>query len=141
MTPIAATQTTSALNWLSRAETWLDTKGKCAWIAAMILGFVIFWPIGLALLVYIIWSKQMFKNAFHSTSHGPRQCHFKTEPTGNSAFDAYREDTLNRLEEEQRGFEAFLERLRAAKDKSEFDDFMDEQAKKSETAEDQNSNA
>lgn len=49
-------------------------------------------------------------------------------PTGNAAFDAYRADTLRRLEEEQGSFESFLERLRAAKDKSEFDAFMDERA-------------
>ena len=50
-------------------------------------------------------------------------------PTGNSAFDAYKADTLKRLEEEQTNFEAFLERLREAKDKAEFDDFMEERAK------------
>ena len=41
--------------------------------------------------------------------------------SGNSAFDAYRDETIQRLEEEQASFEAFLERLREAKDKSEFD--------------------
>lgn len=46
--------------------------------------------------------------------------------SGNSAFDSYKEETLRRLEHEQDEFEAFLERLRAAKDKSEFDQFMDE---------------
>jgi hypothetical protein len=50
--------------------------------------------------------------------------------SGNSAFDAYRDETIQRLEEEQANFEAFLERLREAKDKSEFDQFMDERAKK-----------
>ena len=49
--------------------------------------------------------------------------------TGNAAFDAYKADTLRRLEEEQTNFEAFLERLREAKDKAEFDQFMDERAK------------
>lgn len=53
--------------------------------------------------------------------------------TGNSAFDAYKADTLRRLEEEQGNFEAFLERLREAKDKAEFDQFMDERAKRDET--------
>ena len=48
---------------------------------------------------------------------------------GNAAFDAYKSDTLRRLEEEQHNFEAFLERLREAKDKSEFDQFMEERAK------------
>lgn len=44
--------------------------------------------------------------------------------SGNSAFDAYREETLKRLEDEQREFQDFLRHLREAKDKAEFDDFM-----------------
>lgn len=48
--------------------------------------------------------------------------------SGNTAFDAYKAETLRRLMSEQEAFEAFLERLRAAKDKSEFDQFMDERA-------------
>ena len=44
--------------------------------------------------------------------------------SGNRAFDEYREETLKRLEEEQREFREFLERLRLAKDRSEFDQFM-----------------
>ncbi|MGB7269643.1 MAG: DUF2852 domain-containing protein, partial [Albidovulum sp.] len=49
--------------WPSRAETWLDDRGKGAWIAAMVLGFIVFWPLGLALLAYMIWSKRMFSNS------------------------------------------------------------------------------
>lgn len=48
--------------------------------------------------------------------------------TGNAAFDAYKADTLRRLEEEQGNFEKFLERLRESKDKAEFDQFMDDRA-------------
>jgi hypothetical protein len=44
--------------------------------------------------------------------------------SGNRAFDEYRTETLKRLEEEQREFRDFLERLRVAKDKTEFDHFM-----------------
>ena len=44
--------------------------------------------------------------------------------TGNTAFDAYREETLKRLEEERDSFVSFLEQLRAAKDRAEFDQFM-----------------
>ena len=47
-------------------------------------------------------------------------------PSGNRAFDEYRMETLRRLEEEQREFRDFLERLRFAKDKTEFDQFMAE---------------
>ena len=46
--------------------------------------------------------------------------------SGNTAFDDYREETLKRLEDEQIEFQSFLERLRHAKDKAEFDQFMDD---------------
>ena len=48
----------------------------------------------------------------------------ENQSSGNTAFDEYREETLHRLEEEQGEFESFLERLRQAKDKAEFDQFM-----------------
>ena len=113
-------------HWPARAEAWLDRKGKGAWIVAMILGFVFFWPVGLALLIYMIWSKEMFgKNC----SKRSRTMHTTFRSSGNTAFDAYKSDTLRRLQEEQDSFENFLERLRAAKDKNEFDQFMDERAR------------
>ncbi|MDJ0639152.1 MAG: DUF2852 domain-containing protein [Paracoccaceae bacterium] len=116
-------------NWLSRSERWLDERGKGAWIAAMVLGFIFFWPIGLALLAYMIWSKRMFSgNCAKRTRHARHA--FKT--SGNSAFDAYKADTLRRLEDEQDAFEAFLQRLREAKDKAEFDQFMEDRAKTAE---------
>ena len=46
--------------------------------------------------------------------------------SGNRAFDEYKAETLRRMEEEQKDFGAFLDRLRFAKDKSEFDEFMAE---------------
>ena len=50
---------------------------------------------------------------------------FGGPPTsGNRAFDEYRVETLKRLEEEQVEFREFLDRLRHAKDKEEFDAFM-----------------
>lgn len=124
--------------WLTRSEAWLDAKGKGAWIAAMVLGFIIFWPIGLALLAYMMWSKRMFSKSCRSHrqssrayDHAARHAAFHAmKPSGNSAFDAYKTETLNRLEQEQDAFEAFLERLRDAKDKTEFDTFMDERVRK-----------
>jgi hypothetical protein len=47
-----------------------------------------------------------------------------SRPAGNMAFEAYRADTLRRLEEEQREFDTFLSRLHAAKDKEEFERFL-----------------
>lgn len=112
-------------NWFMRAEAWLDARGKGAWIAAMILGFIFFWPVGFAFLAYMIWSKRMFSKS--CTQYRSRNVGFKS--SGNTAFDAYKADMLKRLEDEQQAFEDFLERLRDAKDKSEFDAFMEDRAK------------
>jgi len=120
---------TSPLGWFSRAERWLDSKGKGAWIAAMVLGFVFVWPVGLALLFYMIWSKKMFGRNCSKRHSRRRQAMRAYQSSGNTAFDAYKDDTLRRLEDEQQNFEAFLQRLRDAKDKSEFDDFMEDRAK------------
>jgi hypothetical protein len=49
---------------------------------------------------------------------------FGPTSSGNHAFDEYRSETLKRLEEEQREFKDFLARLRFAKDRAEFDQFM-----------------
>jgi len=133
---------------LGKSERWLDDHGKGAWIVAMILGFVVFWPVGLAILAYMIWSKRMFNRSsscgswgrhshHHSHSHEDWQAMKDTwrnmgstmRPTGNAAFDAYKAETIKRLQDDQQAFEAFLQRLRQAKDKSEFDAFMDDRAK------------
>ncbi|QYZ70800.1 DUF2852 domain-containing protein [Neotabrizicola shimadae] len=124
--------------WFRRTEAWLDDRGKPAWIAAMILGFVLFWPLGLAILAYMIWSKRMFnrsacqgRNARNWEEMSRRRHHMFSamRPSGNVAFDAYKAETLRRLEEEQEAFETFLQRLREAKDKQEFDAFMDDRAR------------
>jgi hypothetical protein len=51
--------------------------------------------------------------------------------SGNRAFDEYRADTLQRLEQESREFREFLDRLRMAKDRAEFDQFMSQRARPS----------
>ena len=56
MTTLApdATHTPTKRGWVSACETWMDRRGKGAWMAAMILGMIFFWPVGLALLFYMI---------------------------------------------------------------------------------------
>ncbi|MFT4793921.1 MAG: hypothetical protein ACJAVR_001153 [Paracoccaceae bacterium] len=107
--------------WLKAAEAKLDDMGKPAWIAAMVVGFIVVWPLGLAILFYMIWSGRMGKLGKRNRGFGRKTF----IPTGNYAFDAYREETLRRLEDEQAAFEQFLEKLRQAKDQSEFEQFMD----------------
>ena len=51
---------------------------------------------------------------------------FAPASSGNRAFDDYRAETLRRLEDEQQEFKDFLGRLRFAKDRAEFDQFMAE---------------
>lgn len=51
---------------------------------------------------------------------------FGASSSGNRAFDDYRSETLKRLEDEQREFKDFLARLRFAKDRAEFDQFMND---------------
>jgi hypothetical protein len=55
---------------------------------------------------------------------------FGPPSSGNRAFDEYRSETLKRLEEEQREFKDFLARLRFAKDRAEFDQFMAERRRR-----------
>lgn len=110
------------------------------WIAIMVLGFIVWWPIGLAILFYTMWSRKMGCWNRHEHWQGKmsrlqeKMDHMRSRmegysfagmaPSGNRAFDEYRAETLRRLEDEQREFKEFLQRLRHAKDKAEFDQFM-----------------
>ena len=121
---------------------------KPLWIAAIVLGFIFWWPVGLALLLFGLWSKRMGYwgcGRYGGWQGGWQRNNWQGGPppwvgwksfwcggerhapsSGNRAFDEYRAETLRRLEEEQKEFGAFLDRLRFAKDKAEFDQFMAE---------------
>lgn len=118
----------------------LDDIGKPAWIGLMVVSFFVFWPLGLAVLAYLIgsgrmgcwshngrWQDKMDRMQAKMDRLRERAGQWRGwEPpsSGNRAFDEYRADAMRRLEEEQREFREFLERLRHAKDKAEFDQFM-----------------
>ena len=112
----------------------IDDFGKAAWIALMVLAFIVFWPLGLALLFFIIWSGRMgcrHRRGESRWEDKARDFARKSwrrgqgmSPTGNRAFDEYREETLRKLESERDEFMDFLNNLRKAKDKQEFDQFM-----------------
>jgi hypothetical protein len=134
---------------LDSATAKLDQFGKPAWIALMVLGFMVWWPIGLCVLAFTIGSGRMgcgYHGGYGRWQHkmdrmqskmdwmrekmagaGPSGGPWNAGPSsGNRAFDEYRNETLKRLEDEQREFREFLQRLRFAKDKTEFDAFMNE---------------
>jgi hypothetical protein len=116
----------------------IDDLGKPAWIALLVLSFILFWPVGLALLIYLKGVDACFARSAMVTGTCPmaapavrssrgwkrRSGWGRRSSSGNVAFDEYREETLNRLDEEQREFRDFLDKLRAAKDRAEFDQFM-----------------
>ena len=111
-----------------------------ATIALMVLGFVVFWPLGLAMLAYILFGEKLktFKKDANDTvdgmcsafKRGGRRSNW-THRTGNVAFDDWREAELTRLDEERRKldemreeFDGYARELRRAKDQEEFDRFM-----------------
>ncbi len=126
---------TTLAQWPQAAEAWLDARGRGAWIAAMVIGFILFWPVGLALLFYMLWSNRMFASCNRTRRHG--RAPLRRASTGNTAFDAYREETLRRLEDEQQSFQEFLARLRKAKDQAEFDQFMADRRHRAERDDDE----
>jgi hypothetical protein len=118
----------------------LDDLGNPAWIALTVLSFVVWWPLGLIVLGYLVGSGRMAR--WRGCGARRWQQRSRENPSGwwsgpsassgNRAFDEYRAETLRRLEEEQREFKEFLDRLRHAKDKAEFDQFMAERGRRPE---------
>jgi Protein of unknown function (DUF2852) len=123
-----------------------------ATIALMVGGFIVFPPLGLGMLAYIIWGDRFhawrdghgslreamrseFKGSGRSWSRdcGPKSARGwqASARTGNVAFDDWRDKELERLAEERRkleelrdDFDSYARELRRAKDQEEFDRFM-----------------
>ena len=107
-------------------------------IAGIVLGFIFAWPLALAYLVWKVAGYPMpaeWRSALERTFARPFEGSFRAASpfgaTGNSAFDDYRRRELQRLEEERRrldeeakAFGSFVEELKRAKDREEFDAFM-----------------
>lgn len=121
---------------------WIRPDWTPATIALMVLGFVVFWPLGLAMLAYILYGDRLrdFKRSANERADGfftnCRSYRRSARPgfsTGNVAFDDWRKAELDRIEEERRKldemrqeFDTYLRELRRAKDQEEFDRFMRE---------------
>lgn len=120
---------------------WIRPDWTPATIALMVLGFVVFWPLGLAMLAYILFGDRLreFKSDanqradgfFRSCRRSSRRAYRSGFSTGNVAFDDWRTAELDRIEEQRRKldemreeFDTYLRELRRAKDQEEFDRFM-----------------
>ena len=117
-----------------------------ATIALTVIGFMVFWPLGLAMIAYIIWGDRLdgFKRDVNGATDrvfsgwggcGKRGFRHAAR-TGNVAFDDWRSKELDRLAEERRKldetlaeFDAYARELRRAKDQQEFDRFMAERSR------------
>ncbi len=107
-------------------------KKKSGWtpigVAALVLGFMAAFPIGLAVLAYILWGGRVddlisdavdaLKNAFNNGSHSP------ASSSGNAAFDEYKAATLRDLEQQQAEFADYVDQLRKTRDREEFEHFI-----------------
>jgi hypothetical protein len=113
------------------------SPGRGVEIVGIILGFVFVWPLA---LIYLVWkfmgypvpneAKEFFDRNFSRLADTVRvRPHFSS--TGNYAFEEYRRRELERLEEERRrlddearAYAEFVEELKRARDREEFDAFM-----------------
>lgn len=103
----------------------LNSIGKPVWITLMVIGFIWFWPVGLAILAYLVWSGRLGSksNLFVWPSTA------KFWGSGNQAFDEHKRDVIDQLEKEQEAFSDYIEKVRKAKDRAEFDQFTADRAK------------
>ena len=129
----------SSAGWNSGAVHKSCSSPRRAWeIVGIVLGFVFVWP---AALAYLVWKlagypmpaqwRSSIERAFARPFEGSFRATAPFGGTGNSAFDDYRRSELQRLEEERRrldeeakAFGSFVEELKRAKDREEFDAFM-----------------
>jgi Protein of unknown function (DUF2852) len=154
---------------------WRCASGRSHWtafeLAAMVLGFILFWPIGLAILLYKMWTRRyggqdlqtVATNAFATARdavgaaaspkgatpspwRGFASSFTSSRPatSGNRAFDEWKTAQVAKLEEERRKldeqrqkldeahreFDAFVDQVRQAKDRDEFERFMRERGPK-----------
>jgi len=114
----------------------IDAYGKMGWLTVTVVSFWLAWPIGLLVVAYLVgsgrlqaWRSEMrapgtWFNLSGAAEQAGARGGFRSTSSGNHAFDDYKKHTLSELEAEQREFQSFLEQLRAARDKAEFDAFM-----------------
>ncbi len=121
-------------------------------IALMVIGFIIFWPLGLAVLAYILWGEHFggtseqadrwinkqkgnWKSKRNARNFNRSYGRSGGNNSGNAAFDKYREDQLRRIDEERARlddeitqFRDYVQNLHMARDRDEFDRFMRERS-------------
>ena len=102
-------------------------------ILGVVVAFLIFKPLGLAALVYLIWRSARRNGGCgfrrregfgHGVERGPWAARWQGPAARNTAYEEHQRETLSKLDEEAQAFEAFERKQREAKDKEAFDRFM-----------------
>lgn len=116
-----------------------DTGGSFGfwYVAATVAGFLVFWPVGLALLAWAFWRDEIRASSLWQKLRGVRTPtptdfgNFMGRRPSNAALADYLAREQQRLREEQRkldelvrAFEAFKEAERQANDQRDFEAFL-----------------
>lgn len=127
---------------------WLRPAWTPLTIALMVIGFIIYWPIGLVMLAYIVWGdrinmprsgemRQKAEKAFGQCRRSARRAESTMSSSGNAAFDEWRRNEMERIEAERRkldemraDFDNYMRELKKARDREEFERFMREHGTK-----------
>jgi len=118
-----------------RADSFWSTS--CWYIAGSVVAFLVFWPVGVAMLVWALWHRQIRASSWWQSLRGARAptmddlAAFSRRRPSNEALAAYLEREQQRLREEQqklddlvKAFEAFKEAERKANDQRDFENFL-----------------
>lgn len=118
---------------------WAKTPGfNPMKLAAVVAGFAIFPPIGVAALLYFLWASRRSYGygpayAMGEGHHRHRGCgRGRSRWTGNAAFDEHQAEIMQNLRAEREAFRAYREEKRRNRDREAYDSFRAAQAEKPE---------
>lgn len=128
-------------SWEDRRHGWND-RDYFAWakapginpmkVAAVVAGFAIFPPLGVAALVYFVWKNRRASGWDPAYAAGPgfaspgyhRHCgRGRGRWTGNAAFDEHQADVMQNLRAERDAFRSFRQEQRRKRDQEAYDSF------------------
>ena len=111
--------------------------GSGLYIAATVVAFLVFWPVGLVMLAWALWHRQIRASSWWQSLRGVRPPTiddigaFARRRPSNEALAEYLAREQQRLREEQqklddlvKAFEAFKEAERKASDQRDFENFL-----------------
>lgn len=107
---------------LERIDLWLDQRGRGAWIFVIVMGFILFWPLGLALLFWRIFGRPKAERRARREEYRDERFSVgipaRPAPASTAPFPP----------EAPEDFDRFVETLSRGRESDDFDDFLDARA-------------